>query len=392
MADPTILYDNRFSDAVPVASSTEAGFDVLNLRDWRPYTQWKPTAMTARVTVDVAASGLAWEFTNSQDGWTVTDITPTLNPTTITLTATTSDPRFTSPVLTAFDGGLHRYVVARLKRLAGSTWDGRCTYVTPAHALTGGFSKTISDPTGGTPGGFVLGIWDMHDLTSGGDDWKESIITQIRLDFGAASGDNFEVDWIIVAKNPYADYALLWGHDLGTVDTPFAVRGSHDNFATDDLVKFTEPANDDPVAVHFTSVAYRYWRMSFTGSTVPTIAIAAIGSKLDIPSTIREGFDPTKRDPKGIQNRSVTGNPLGSAVTFEEWRETVTFELLAWSWIRSTWIPAWEAHLRGTPFVFQWDRTGHAAELFLVSREGGFDTPHKAGSFTDLSFNLVGLA
>jgi hypothetical protein len=53
MAKPKFLYDNRFSDATPVASSTAAGdFNVLNLRDWRPFTWWKPTAVPATVTVD----------------------------------------------------------------------------------------------------------------------------------------------------------------------------------------------------------------------------------------------------------------------------------------------------------------------------------------------------
>ncbi len=53
MAKPKFLYDNRFADATPVASSTETGdFNVLNLRDWRPYTWWKPTAIPATVTVD----------------------------------------------------------------------------------------------------------------------------------------------------------------------------------------------------------------------------------------------------------------------------------------------------------------------------------------------------
>lgn len=36
-----VLADNRFLDAVPVASHTEAGYDALNIRDLRTYTFWK---------------------------------------------------------------------------------------------------------------------------------------------------------------------------------------------------------------------------------------------------------------------------------------------------------------------------------------------------------------
>lgn len=53
---PKIFYDNRLNDAVPVASTTAAGFSVLNLRDSRPFTWWKPTAMPATVTVDCGAA------------------------------------------------------------------------------------------------------------------------------------------------------------------------------------------------------------------------------------------------------------------------------------------------------------------------------------------------
>lgn len=59
MTFPLVLYETRLLDAVPVASTTAAGFDVLNLRDARPYTFWKPTAIPATVTVDCATSKTA---------------------------------------------------------------------------------------------------------------------------------------------------------------------------------------------------------------------------------------------------------------------------------------------------------------------------------------------
>lgn len=49
---PKILYENRFKDATPVASTTAAGFNVLNVRDWRTFTWWKPTAAPSTITVD----------------------------------------------------------------------------------------------------------------------------------------------------------------------------------------------------------------------------------------------------------------------------------------------------------------------------------------------------
>lgn len=54
---PIILYDNRFADATPVASSTAVGdYHVLNLRDWRNFTWWKPNAAPSTVTVDCGSA------------------------------------------------------------------------------------------------------------------------------------------------------------------------------------------------------------------------------------------------------------------------------------------------------------------------------------------------
>ena len=241
-----ILYDNRLTDAIPVASTTETGFAVANLTDWRPYTQWKPTALPATITVDCGA-----------------------------------------------------------------------------------------------------------------------------------------------AKS--ADYALVWGHDLGTQGAVAEIRGSTDNFAASDvLVASDTPADDAPIALYFTAASFRYWRLTVTGSTVPTIGIAAIGARLDLPRAFQSGFDPVGREPMGPFNRSVTGQPLGRALEFEEWSETVTVPLVAWDWLRSTWIPAWSAHLAATPFALDWDAAGHPAEIRLVAAKGGFTAPHRPGAIADLAFDVFG--
>src|SRR3990172_3347449 len=168
MADnqPAILHDNNLDDDTPGASPTASGFSVLNLRDWRPYTWWKPTVIPATVTVDC----------------------------------------------------------------------------------------------------------------------------------GSAQA---------------ADYALLWGHDLFTAGCTVEVRGSTDNFAASNvLVATSTPTSDDPLLIQFTSVSYRYWRLTFTTGTAPSIAIAAIGAKLMVPGWFEDGFDPRGRTAKGQFNRSVDGHPL----------------------------------------------------------------------------------
>lgn len=244
---PKILYENRFKDATPVASTTASGYSVLNLRDWRPYTWWKPTALPATVTVDC----------------------------------------------------------------------------------------------------------------------------------GSAKA---------------ADYAVVWGHDLFTQGATFEVRGSTDNFAASDVLVATKtPTSDDPFVLTWTSVSYRYWRIRITGTTMPSLAIAAVGAALEVPEYLPEGFDPLNRRIEGDFNRTNKGHPLGRTIEFEEWSERLEFDWVTWTWMRNSFKPAWDAHLRSSPFVFAWDAGDHADEIYLVNAKGEYKAPHKPGSYGTLSFDVSGV-
>ncbi len=59
--NPAILYDNRLDNGTPVSSvAVDAGYDVLNLRDWRDYTFWQATgAGPFYITVNCASAKTA---------------------------------------------------------------------------------------------------------------------------------------------------------------------------------------------------------------------------------------------------------------------------------------------------------------------------------------------
>lgn len=244
---PLILHDNRFEDAVPVASTTAAGFSVLHVRDWRPYTWWKPAALPATVKVDC------------------------------------------------------------------------------------GSVKT-------------------------------------------------------------ADYAAIYGHDLGTRGATLEIRGSTDNFvSSSDVVASIVPANDGPIVLTFAPASYRYWAIRITGSTAPAIAIVAIGRALQLPRRLPIGFDPLGRKVRGDTNRSEAGHPLGRNVQFEEWTGSISARV-TWSWLRDHWQPAWAAHLRDMPFLFAWDPSDHPTETRLVVAADDYRAPTEAGEFARLTLDVSGVA
>lgn len=247
MTGPLFLHDNRLSDATPAASSTAAGFDVLNLRDARPYTFWQPTAMPATVTVDCGSSKAA-------------------------------------------------------------------------------------------------------------------------------------------------DSLAVYGHDLGSTGCTIEVRKSTDNFAANDvLVATLTPTDDKPFVLLFASVSSRYWRIRVLTGTVPTIAIAMLGARLEVPAGVREGIDPVGRAVRAQYNRSNAGHPLGKVIQYREWKERLFFELVSWTWVRDTWKPAAEAWLESEPFLFCWNPDTYPKEIWLVAMDGEWQTPHKAGALCDLSVPVTGV-
>jgi len=244
---PLILYESRLNDAVPAASTTATGFNVLNLRDGRQYSFWKPSAMPATVTVDCASSKAA-------------------------------------------------------------------------------------------------------------------------------------------------DYLAVYAHDLFTRGATIEVRKSTDNFSVNDVLVATHtPSDDKPILVMFTSTTSRYWRIRVLTGTAPTIAIAMLGIRLEIPAGVREGFDPVGRKSVAQYNQSVKGYPLGKVINYQEWKESLRFELLTWTWVRTTWAVAWDAWLQSEPWLFSWNPDTYPKETYQVSADGHFNTPHKAGSYCDLEVPVTGV-
>lgn len=150
----------------------------------------------------------AWQFINSAQGWTPANASVTPGATTILYASSAANPSLTKSTL-AFVGGTYRYVIARLRRTVTSAevWEGVLSYTTAAHAASLTQHKAIAEPAG-IGADFVLAVWDMHNLTAGGTDWKDSIITGLKLELGNSNGNTYEIDWIAVSKTDPADVSI----------------------------------------------------------------------------------------------------------------------------------------------------------------------------------------
>lgn len=188
-----------------------------------------------------------------------------------------------------------------------------------------------------------------------------------------------------------ANSLMVYGHDLHSQSATIEVRGSTDNFSASNvlLLSFT-PVNDKAFAKTFTAVSYRYWRVRITGSGgMPSLAIAAIGTVFETQGYFGMDYDPIGRKVVQRYNRNDRGQPLGKVIDFTEFNQTVTFRQVSWSWVRDSFLPLWDAHLRCKPFGWQW-HAGIDAEVRLCVSDDSLNTPHYPNRLADVSFQLSG--
>lgn len=151
---------------------------------------------------------VTWYFETNAEGWAGTGATVTWAQGAITVTSTGTDPRVSLSSLT-INGAAYDVVKLRAKRLAGTGWQGDVYYSTGGHGFSDSYKKTLADP-GATIDDYITLEFDMAALTAGGTDWKDSVITGLRIDLGNTADDVFVIDWIGVGRNaPAASVAQL---------------------------------------------------------------------------------------------------------------------------------------------------------------------------------------
>lgn len=147
-------------------------------------------------------SSQTWQFTNTNDGWVSTNITPTNNATYISLLSTTGDPQFSKTGL-SFSGLSNRYVATRITQKTGP-WANELglLYSTAGHGFSGSYYGSAIVATLVVDQATII-VWDMWQLTAGGTDWKDNTITGLRIDYTSGNAVTWQVDWIAVGNlNP----------------------------------------------------------------------------------------------------------------------------------------------------------------------------------------------
>ncbi len=160
-------------------------------------------ALASQIATIRAESGgfdtaLNYSFASTAEGWSGTRCSLAVENGRLIVTNTDISAYLNSPVV-SINGRDHDRVRCRITRRAGTGWNGQITYVTANHASSTSYRKVIPDP-GLAVGQSMVLEWDMSQLSAGGSDWSDSMITRFYLWLSASAGDVFEIDWIAVGQ------------------------------------------------------------------------------------------------------------------------------------------------------------------------------------------------
>lgn len=145
-----------------------------------------------------------WYFDADVQGWSATGGTLAWVAGWIRLTSTGADPQLSKSGL-SITGTQYASLKLRVKRIAGSGWDGDAYYSTAGHGFSGTYKKALADPSLAVGDSAIIN-WDFSDIA----DWTASTITGLRVDLGSTSADVFDIDWIAIGREaPGASVASL---------------------------------------------------------------------------------------------------------------------------------------------------------------------------------------
>ena len=185
----------QFSD---VTQRLDAQAADINLKATRIYVDELAASLISSVIVTES-----WKFNGSLRGWTGQNTTLTAESDGIKYKIIASQPSMTSPDI-AVSGAVNNIIGIQIQQLSGNpNFTVRIQYKTSAHSYSESYMKRVE----------ILGNVsvvrsvqvDMHALSYGGNDWKNSTITGIRILIDDTVGSEYLVPLLNCGQSSMSD-------------------------------------------------------------------------------------------------------------------------------------------------------------------------------------------
>lgn len=173
----------------------------INLKASRAYVDESVASIIAAI---IAAE--EWKFNGTLGGWTAQNATLTAQPGGMQYVVTAETPSLTSPDF-SIPGNVNNIIGLQFSQTAGTINAViKVQYKTPDHGYSDSYMRRIN-VVGDIS--FTRSVQiNMHELTAGGSDWKDSTITGIRLFIGASVGQEYKINFVNIGQSSMSDLAL----------------------------------------------------------------------------------------------------------------------------------------------------------------------------------------
>lgn len=161
--------------------------------------------------------------------------------------------------------------------------------------------------------------------------------------------------WTVDAGAPVSiNYCGIAAHTIGSSGAALTVQYSTDN-STWVSVLGENQSDDSPMMFLFTPVTARYWRISITGSVIPSVGVVYFGSALEMQRPCFANISPINFNRTTVirPNRSENGQWIGRSVVRQGVSTSVSFRHLDYDWYRDNFDPFVKLAIK-YPFFFAW--------------------------------------
>jgi hypothetical protein len=188
----------------------------------------------------------------------------------------------------------------------------------------------------------------LNELTY--DRWKPTALpATLTYDLGAAKT---------------FDYIGIAAHTIGTNGNSIVAEYSTDNVVWNSLGVNNSPSDDKAIMMLFVAVSARYFRLTFSSGTAPTVGVVYCGQVLEMDRPFYSGHTPAVLNRKTVikPNKSVNGQWVGRSILRTGLEANYEWKNITISWYETN-IEPFSLSARTLPFFMAWNADEHSDHI-----------------------------
>jgi hypothetical protein len=189
-----------------------------------------------------------------------------------------------------------------------------------------------------------------------------------------------------------ANYFGIAAHTLGTSGCTITIASSDDDVTYVDIDTLT-PTDDSAIMFLFAGVTARYWRLSISGGTLPSVGVIYVGPVLEMMRPCFAGVSPINLSRVSVirPNKSEGGQWIGRSVIRSGTSMNAQYNNLGGAWYRANFDPFVVSAI-SNPFFYAWRPLDYPDGVGYVSVDKDIKPVNSnSRDLMSVSFAMVGI-